>query len=58
MHASNIADMRGDRGAMLTTMDASGYTGLHYASLYGHRDTVLLLIQHGADIFEVRRSME
>ena len=43
------------KGAMLSPKDSAGYTPLHYAAMYGMQDAALLLIKHGADIYETNR---
>ena len=37
------------RGPGPNTHDSTGYTGLHYAALNGHKDIVALLLKYGAN---------
>lgn len=39
-----------DKGVSVNINDGSGYTALHYAAIWGHVDSVKLLISRGANV--------
>jgi ankyrin repeat protein len=39
-----------ERGADVNAKGVFGGTGLHWAAINGHRDTVAFLLAHGADL--------
>jgi hypothetical protein len=54
----NESALRDALSTQVEDVDAThqGYTGLHFALLYGHVDAALLLIAHGADVKRTDRS--
>jgi ankyrin repeat protein len=45
-----VADLLLERGAHINAKGVFGGTGLHWAAINGHRDTVEFLMAHGADL--------